>query len=422
MNLISPHTRSRQSGGAPVVGLCALILAASLLLVPGRAALGAETKLIPSINAKQAYSDNIFFDTDNEDKKDDFTSTLTPGIELTNKSERLDARLKASFPLVYYADLNELNSVDQNYAGSLRYSLTERLSTSLNGGFTRDSQPDRDIDETGLVLGDTRRDRSSAGASVSYTLTEITSASLSYAYEKQRYEDPGYTNIESHSGFFSITHDLERLIPRTVGRLSLGATIYDFEDSNVTNYSAMLGAVYRITELFSVSADLGIRYTQSEFEVTELVPVLPPFIYQLKKTYREDEDTGFVGRASFNYQDEYNSAALSFYRDIATSGGRSGATERTSLVVDFGRRFFYELWGHISAGWYLNDSKNKDYSLSEINEETWRVTPYARYNFTRDLSLEASYTYTKVNYKTSDTSAERNLVFLRLVYQLPFLL
>jgi predicted porin len=383
-------------------------------------ALGDETKLTPSIEAKQAYNDNVFFDSRREYKQEDFISTLTPGLELTNKSERMDARLKASLPLVYYADLKELNSVDHNYSGSLSYRLTQRLSASLNGGFIRDSQPDRDIDETGLVLGDTRRDRSNAGVSVGYMLNEITSASLSYAYENQRYEDPGYTDIESHSGFFSITRDLERLIPRTVGRLSLGATFYDFSNSTVSNYSAMMGASHRITELFSISADLGIRYTCSEFEVTELVPVLPPYIYQIKKTEREEEDTGLVGRASVNYQDEYNRAALTFYRDIATSTGRSGTTERTSLVVDIGRRFLYELWGHISAGWYLNDSKNKDYSLSEINEETWRVSPYARYNFTRDLGIEVSYTYTKVDYRTSDASAERSLVFLRLVYQLPF--
>jgi len=397
----------------------ALVLLFAIAALPLSASAD-ETKLIPSIEAKQAYNDNVFFDSRKAYVEEDFISTLTPGLEITDKSERLEARLKASFPLVYYADLNELNSVDQNYSGSLRYSLTPRLSTSLTGAFTRDSQPDRDIDETGLVLGDTRRDRSSAAASAQYMITEITSAGISYSYENQRYEDPEYTDIEIHSGFLSVTHDLERLLPRTVGRLSTGATLYRFRDSTVTNYSAMLGAVHRITELFSVSADLGIRYTRSEFEVTELVPVLPPFIYQLKKTDRADEDTGFVGRASLDYQDQYNRASFTFYRDIATSGGRSGTTERTSLVIDFGRRFFYELWGHISAGWYLNDSKNRDYSLSEINEETWRITPYARYNFTRDLSLEASYTYTKVNYKAADTSAERNLIFLRFVYQLPF--
>jgi len=82
-----------------------------------------------------------------------------------------------------------------------------------------------------------------------------------------------------------------------------------------------------------------------------------------------------------------------------------------------GRRFTYELWGHLSAGYYLNTSDRTQYALQDIDEETWRINPWAQYNLTNDFSLRASYSYTRVNYKTSDTDANRNLVSLSLVYR-----
>jgi hypothetical protein len=324
------------------------------------------------------------------------------------------------FPITRYADLDELDAVDQHYSGGLRYQWSPRMATSFHAGYIRDSQPGRDLLETGLVVGDTVRRRVSAGFSGEYSLSEVTSAGLSYTYGDENYKDPGFTDIDSHSLNLVFTRNMEKTFANTHGRLTFGAGRYDFSESRVDNYSVMVGAVRRLTELYSVSADVGLRHTRREFEVLRLEPVAPG-IFRVVSAKEKDDSVGAVGRAALSYQGEATRASLSFYRDIATSGGRAGTVERTSFVFDVGKRFTYKLWGHISAGYYLNESKGRELALQEIDERTWRLNPYLRYVYSMDLSFEASYSYTRIDDRRDNTDADRNLVFLRLVYYHPLL-
>jgi hypothetical protein len=393
-------------------------LVAFLVALSFHVALADETQVTPSIDARAAYNDNVFFDRANESS--DYVLTITPGIAFARRTERLDSNLRLSFPITRYADLDELNAVDQVYSGNLRYQWSPRFASSFQAGYIRDSQPDRDLLETGLVVGDITRRRISAGFSGEYSLSEVTSAGLSYAYGDEEYKNPEFTDIESHSLDLIFTRNMEKTFANTHGRLTFGYTLYDFTRSTVENYSAMVGAVRKLTELYSFSADIGLRYTRSEFEVLLLQPVAPG-LFRIVTGQEKDDSLGAVGRAALSYQGESFVASLSFYRDIATSGGRAGTVERTALVFDMGKRFTYKLWGHFSAGYYLNQSKGREFALQEIDERTWRLNPYLRYVYSRDLSFDLSYSYTKVNDRVDGTDADRNLVFLRLVYYHPLL-
>jgi hypothetical protein len=116
------------------------------------AAMADEFKLTPSIAARQEYNDNIFFDTSKP--KDSFITRVTPGLELIERTERLDLRLSGALtPYVYWEDSN-LNSVDQDYSGRVAYLLTPRLRVGAEAGVRVDHQPDRDILTTGVAYGD----------------------------------------------------------------------------------------------------------------------------------------------------------------------------------------------------------------------------------------------------------------------------
>jgi hypothetical protein len=396
-----------------------------LVVLSSRPAPADETQVTPSIAARAAYNDNIFFDRANE--MDDYVFTFTPGLSLTRRTELLDSLLRVDVPIIRYADHDELDAVDQRYSGNLRYQWSPRFATSFHAGYIRDSQPGRELLETGIVFDDVTRRRLSAGLSGEYYMSEVTSAGLAYAYGDEKYKDQRFTDIESHSLNLTFTRNMEKTFANTHGRLTFGGSRYEFTRSTVENYSAMVGAVRRLTELYSISADVGLRYTRSEFEVLRLQPLVPallqvaPIPFRIVTEKEKSDDVGAVGRAALSYQGETTRASLSFFRDIATSGGRAGTVERTAIVFDVGKRFTYRLWGHFSAGYYLNESKGREFALREIDEETWRLNPYFRYNYTLNLSFEASYSYAKVNYGVDNTDADRNLVFLRLVYHHPLL-
>lgn len=396
-----------------------------LVVLSFQGALADETQVTPSIAVEGQYNDNIFFDRTNELADDLFI--ITPGIALTGRTERLDSDLRLAFPIYRYADLDELNAVDQAYSGSLRYRWSPRTVTSLQAGYIRDSQPDRDVLVTGLVLGTSIRSRISAGFSGEYFVSELTTAALSYAYSDEKFKDPGYTDSDSQTLDLVLTRNMEKIFANTQGRLTFGGSRYkltpstfDYPQTNVKNSEVMVGAVRRLTDLYSISADIGVRYTRREFDLPRLEAVAPG-LFRIVTGKVKDENTGGVGRAALSYRDESLTASLSAYQDLATSGGYAGLVQRTAFGFDVGKRFTYKLWGHFAAGYYLNTSKGRELSVREIDEETWYINPYLRYEYSRDLRFEASYSFGKINYLLDNTNAERNLVFLRVVYFHPLM-
>ena len=61
-----------------------------------------DVTLIPSINVRGEYNDNILFTRTNE--KDDFLTTISPAFTLDHSTELLNLEAKAVVDLLRYAD------------------------------------------------------------------------------------------------------------------------------------------------------------------------------------------------------------------------------------------------------------------------------------------------------------------------------
>jgi hypothetical protein len=412
-----------------------LYIALIIALLPLRASLADELKLTPSLTIKEDYNDNIFFST--VDSTSDFVSTLSPGIELSDRNERLDASLLLRLNGILYAKTTDLDAVDQYYRGGLRFLLTPRSSISASAGYILDSQPDREIETTGLVLGSVKRHRQQYSLAGEMALTETTSADLAYSYQQDDYNNNRFSDLEYHDGSLSLTHDLDRLLRSTKAMISFdyahyisSVTLVDSLNSTsiVDNYSLTVGMSHSVSELWSVQANAGGRYTVSKFQSWGLegyqlvdnqglilaVPVYSPL-------NQKSHQWGWVGQAALSYNGEKNQGSLSFNSDVQPASGQtSGTTIRTGVVADMRRRFTYELSGGVSVGYYLNKSNPGAIAGQAINEETVLVSPNVHYQFSRDMYLEASYRFTKVFYNITNTDANRNSFFVTFYIQNPF--
>ena len=398
----------------------ALYLLLLIAFLPGHAVFGDELKLVPSATVREEFNDNIFFSVN--DRKSDFITTLSPGIDFSRRSERLEVGLNLRLDGIVYAGNDNLNSLDQNYKGRLRYQLTPQAGLSAEAGYGRDSRPDRDLETTGLVIGAVRRDRQNYSLSGNYVLSERTSASLSYVYQQDVFDNARFTNMTWHDVSLDFTHDLSRWMPATKGLASFGYAHYTFAGSTVDNYSATIGASRAFNEKWSLLAYAGGRYTRSVFETVQ-PQFLNPFIFILVPVTSSSNVWGWVGQLALSCKGEKTDGSLTFNSDIQPASGQtSGTTVRTSVVANIGRRFSYELYGGMSLGYYRNKSNPGEFSGQAINEETLSVAPRVRYEFTRDMSIETSYQFTRVLYKINDTEANRNLFFVRFYIQNPFFL
>lgn len=383
---------------------------------------GDEMKFTPFASLKQEYNDNIFLDS--QGIKSDFITTFSPGLEFSDTSERLDTALSLRFNGILYAHNDNLSAIDQDYRGRLNYLLTPRTRISGTASYTLDSQPDRDLETTGLVLAPVKRHRQSYSFAVERSLTEKTVLALNYAYQQDDYNNPRFTDIKWHSAELSLIHDMDSLVRNMRGSINFGYSRYDFTGSGVDDYSVTFGIDKALTELWGFQASAGGRYTVTKYQAVqyELVPFIPPYYYYVvavpvSQTSRE---WGFVGQLALTYKSETSNGSLSFSSDLQPASGQAaGTTIRTGVTAEARKRFTYELSAAISVGYYHNKSNRGAFSGQRINEDTILATPSIRYDFDKDMYIEASYRYTKLFDNVDSTDADRNIVFVRFNYQYP---
>ena len=107
--------------------------------------------------------------------------------------------------------------------------------------------------------------------------------------------------------------------------------------------------------------------------------------------------------------------------EIGPASGRGTTVQRSGAVIKLRRRFVENSVIAISTGYFLNKGTDQEFSLREINEDTFFVNPSIRWEFYKDFTLEAGYNFNYNKERVEDEEKARNLVYLQIAYRLPLL-
>jgi hypothetical protein len=387
-----------------------LVAVVALIVAMPQGARCDEFRIVPSIALKEGYNDNILYATSNPISS--WVTTLSPGLTLTNRTEKLDLMLSALVDIVRYTQQSDYNSENQYYKGRLGYTFSPKVSAQAEGGWSRDYTPDRDITTTGVALTNVQRDRTYAGLTGNWVLAERWATNASYFFEQDIYDSPQYSNVTGNQFSLGLNHDLGLA---TKGRFNAGYASYRYSAQDTNSYWGTVGFEYRYHELWTLIVDGGARLANTKYQVTQLQP-LPPFFVTVSQT---SDVWGGVGKASLNYNGEKTIFSLSAGYDLSPGSGLNTSTQRTSFVFDIRYRLTYELSAALATGYFLNYAAAGDYGTTSVNEATIFANPSLRYEFTRDMYLEMFYNFATTDYKNTNTSAQRNLVFARFYVQYP---
>lgn len=388
---------------------------------------GADFELIPSISQELDYNDNVFLTSSGQTR--DFVSHTLGGLQLIDKTELLDLNATVQGAQSFYEKNTDLDSTDLLTNGTARYTLTPELALSGRANYTRDSQPDRELQTTGLVLTGVRREHYTFGAGSDYQLTEKTLVSLNYDHESDHYGrslSTTISNLSSDAASLAFQHDLTRVFPSTTGLLNFGYTGYSLTGVDVKNYESTTGFKYVVHEKWSVQVVGGLRRTESSFDTFVPTPVtifdpffLPIFFQGTTFTPEKTSSSGWggVGQASVDFKGEVTNFDFTASRDIAPASGQQGTVERTSFIFSGSRQISYEFQSIFSASYFTNTSSGGQFSVTPLNFVTFNVSPGIRYEFNKDMFLEGSYTFTRYEDRQADTTANRNLFQVRFFLQ-----
>jgi len=378
------------------------VLGSALIIGSGLNAGADEFKLIPSVAIRGEYNDNIFFDRD--DAVNDYIGTASPGLEIINRTERLDLNLNGYYHIIRYKDTGDLDTEDYDGRGKISYQFTPRFSGSAAAAYIKDSRPDRDVVETGLVQNARIRRRQRYDGGLEYNISEKAAAAFSYLYQDDNWDsnDPRNEDLTLNSADMMFTYNLSSTFESTVGRLNFGYAKADYETSKTDYYFATLGFLHHFSEIYSLQLDAGPRYADLELE-------------------NDQNDRGWGGRGSLSliYSGEFTRADLSASHDIEAASGRRAPVERTSFVLNARHRFLEKLWLGLSTGYYMNESSSKEFAAFQVDERTVRVRPRFSWEIHRYVNIEGAYEYVYVNDNTDNANTDRNKVYLQVKFAYP---
>ena len=397
--------------------------------------MAADHQLVTSLALIHEYNDNILLNENNI--LSDNITTLAPKLELVRHSERYTARADGKLEFYRFEEYDVFDDMDQWYNGSIESTPTERWQLGAEAHASDDNRPDRDVEETGLVLNNIQRRRINAGASASYSFTEMMGGGLSLEFNRENFDDPETSDRKDYHAMVSLTRSLDAWLARTTGRMFLSYSHYEFtreydrtstggffqintlikDDYEVDNYSLTFGTQSAVTERFDLTADLGVRYAENQRDFKVSRSYTPPLITEDPTVTSEDSDTyGFVGNLDFSYKGERYRCNLLLSHDLQPVSGENNTVNRTTVRLGGHYRFLERLRGNLYLKWYRNESDDDDIGASQndIDTQTWNLGGGLRWGLTDYLDLAVTYTYTFLDDRDDDTTTYRNRALITL--------
>jgi hypothetical protein len=367
-----------------------------------RTAYCAEVKLNPTCELKEEFNDNVFLTAGN--KKNDFITTITPGLGFSRSSERLNIDLLAGLGWHDYARTSGVAATDYRYTGQLATKITERDDLGLNAAYIRNTRPDTITASTGLPTT-SGSDTYQYSGNLSRLLDETTSASLSYSFNQEEYDDPASQSRRVHSAGMVFSKDLGELLPRLKGALNTNFSRSLYRNSHNDFYTVSVGASRSINEQLNINLSAGGQLIRSTFETV---------------SQRSNDSWETIGSASLNYSAEQGFGAFSFAHNFTPASGQVGAVLTTSFGLSLGRNLSDKSTAQCAASYNLNQADRGQYASRGVDDRALNLTADITYKLSNYFDISLQYTYYTVNNALDNLTVSQNRVMLRAVAKYPF--
>jgi|SRR5208283_130270 len=392
------------------ISLCSLWL---LVLLFPAFAWGDDFSLTPSLSVQEAYNSNILLSA--TDIRKDFITTLSPVVEMVDRTGRLDTDLLLHLDRLEYAENQGLSGTNQLYNGTLKYLVSPLLSVSGGAGYSRNANPTLlGIGAAGFITTAVPWSHITYSGSAEYQFNEKTLGTLSYSNGRDYYENPNYLSDRTRNAGAGLVYDLGKYFPSVKGRMNVGYSYYAYPNTRINSAMCTVGLSKDFDEVWSFQVDGGINNTWSAVSIPVQIINFGLIMVPVNK-----EGLGWVGDASLNYKGELGSGSLTFSRSLSPAYGLNGAAEQDALTLATQYQFSYELSALFSTSYNTLTSLGSEFSSQSISQQYFRINPGVRYEFSKNMALDASYEYDMVDNSAGNTKADRQLFSVRFYIQQP---
>ena len=368
---------------------------------PGLSIPAADYALLPRLEVRESYNDNVFFDDDG-----DLEQRVSPSLEFRARTERLEARVKGVVDIYNYLDLTRYNRVNQYYTLDTEYAMSRRSSAGLAASWRRDHTFETDLEESGLIQDRNRRDVLFLSPSYKYQLDERSLLAFDLRFQDTDFDEDQDTDSTVYGGGVTYSRLLDNQKSRILGNVDLQQVEYDpvSGDGEQLTVQVMTGLAHAYAPNKDVVVRGGVSYTDSSFETGGLD--------------LDDDNWGFLFDATANWQWELTDLSLGASRSITASSFGENIT-RDRLLLRLNRRLTERLqvFGNVSLYRY----ETEGIVVDEVRR-TLQISPGLTYRLTEMVDLRFGYSYTATEDVDDNDSESRNIVFGEVALRFPDLL
>jgi hypothetical protein len=390
------------------------------LLLPGITHAAGLLNLNTSLGITGRYDSNA--NVQAQGGQGDQAFTFTPSVSLGLTELRWSLTGNASYGLRRYGAERNLDNESIRLGLGGQRALTERLSASGSASFSQDvtlltpgeaATSAEVVPTADLERVPSTRKNYGWGGGLSYALSERDSLGASYSHSRVTYGFAGYTASQSNSFGLSLSRALAT--QRDSLSFSTSYSTNDSDVSHVKNYGASLGWSHSLSETWSLSANLGPRYTQTRQlrAVLELVFVPgadPPFEVVSRSAEDLFASWGVEGSLRGSNGGERSTFGLGYQRSLSYSAFGE-ARESDSLSANYS----YRLMERLSLGLTAGLSLSRSAAGNETEGGYWRsyrASSSLSYSFMMHHSLQVGCSYNRDVLAGSEGTVNRYGVFL----------
>jgi hypothetical protein len=348
--------------------------------------------ILGTFTISEQYNDNIF--VDNANRKHDFITGFTPGLQLLLRKPTYGLTAGGNFTAQIYALETQLSSAAGNanlFADGL-YRLTPTVSLTLNETFVY-SQNSNFGSALNVATGRQNVYNNTITPGLTWKVAPLTDVRAFASYQLERLENGPNSNIYRAGG--AVDHTFT---PRLTGTVLYAFGFFDVEgEDNLYTNALPFGLTYRFTPTLTGSVSAG-----------------PNFIFSGGET-----GVSPVGSVGLTQEFKFGSLSASYLRTVSESSGLEGVTNNDIFGGTLRVRPLRDLFLQLSP--QFTRSKDNPISTDTVDVKNLTINVSATYQFARNFSLVASYTYYQQWSNTpNNPDVNQNLVTVGIQYGYPF--
>lgn len=365
--------------------------------------LAAEWSIVPWMSTKAYYNDNLLLTPLPHDPT--YGYWISPGVEFSGKTERLEVSGKAALDFVDYYGGEPSRFTNVFLPLTMKY-RTERDEWAFTGGFTRDNTLMGELLTTGVVLRFTQRNLWTISPTWTRMVTDKLSVQSSLQFNDASYQDGlrlGLLDYQLYGGSAGFLYHLtERDDMQLAGTYTNFRTINGSFGLRAHYPGAMLSFTHIFTEDIKTTIYGGPKFLSSTSQSGGIT--------------QSSRDTIWVYGMGLTKEFENSSIQFTIGREIFPLGvGLLVQTDRIGMLAS------YTLSESVMAsfdasGYFVTGATSLAGGSLFPNSNLLYLTPKLTWKFSERWKLDASYTYGWRDGETLADPTMSNAMVLMLTY------